>query len=328
MKKLTLFMLCAACSVLFVNAQKKKKEDKLKEVTISLDTISSVCKGSPMSERPRITVGRFNVTAPQASHLYGGNLATMLTNYLQSVECFQVLETKSNMSDLDDEINQSKSANADKSTRIDAKQLSASYIITGEVVRYEVASKESKIMGVGNKKHTASLGIIIKITDPRTRLVMASQNFAADKETSAGNSVSIGRLNFSNTDDKNPALQMAAEEVIKRAVIYLAGEKDKLTSAPGKQSAGKKITAEATVNNSTVIITNIEYEQLSTLASHIEKIKGVKSVNSDDYSDKKATILVDHTLKLKELVDRILANPGVKLSVATMSRDTATLTVK
>jgi curli biogenesis system outer membrane secretion channel CsgG len=327
MKKLFLLMLCLSVSVLFVNAQRKKKEDKLKVVTISLDTISSVCKGSPMSDRPRITVGRFNVTAPQASHLFGGNLATMLTNYLQSVDCFQVLETKSNMSDLDDEINQSKSANADKSTKINAKQLSASYIITGEVVRYEVASKESKIMGIGNKKHTASLGIIVKITDPRTRLVVTSQNFSADKETSAGNSVSIGGLNFSNTDDQNPALQMAAEEVIKRAVIFLAGEKDKMSSG-GKQSSSKKAGAEATTNNSTILITNIEYEQLSALTNYIEKIKGVKSVNSDDYSDKKATILVDHSLKLKELVDKIIANTGVKLAVSSMSKDEATLSIK
>ncbi|MEO8769661.1 MAG: CsgG/HfaB family protein [Ferruginibacter sp.] len=329
MKKLTLLMLCLAGCVLFSNAQRKKK-DKEPEVVISLDTVTNQCQGIAQENKPRVTVPRFNVTSPRRPDGdFGPNLATMLTSFLQQVGCFRVLEQKNNMSDIDDEINQGDSRNADKSTSIErGKQLTANVIITGEVTRYEVASKTSNIMGVGNTKHTASIGIVIKIIDPRTREVLDVRNFSADKETSGGSSVSMGYLHFSNKNDQNPALEMAAQQVIKQAAIFVAQRKD-IMPMSGKGAAGKKAEGTGTSNgSSTVIITNIEYEQLSALSGFIEKIKGVKTVNSDTYEDKKATIFINHSLKLKELVDKILTNTGVKLTVASMSKDVATLSVK
>ena len=63
--------------------------------------------------------------------------------------------------------------------------------------------------------------------------------------------------------------------------------------------------------------------------TEITKIKGVKSVNSDNFENNKAIIYIEHTLKFKELVDKILkASTAVKLSVATMNKDAATLSVK
>ncbi|MBS1741678.1 MAG: hypothetical protein JST81_01475 [Bacteroidetes bacterium] len=326
MKKLTILIICLVSGLITV-AQKDKKKDKMKEATISLDTISAVCKDLPLESRLRVTVARFNVTSPQQpSGAFGGNLATMLTNFLSEVNCFRVLAQVSNMSDLQGEINQSKSGNSDKRTRIDPKMVAANYVVTGEVTRYEVASKSSKIMGVGNKKNTASLGIIIQVVDPKTRDILATRSFSADKETSGGTSFGIHGFDFSNTTDQNPALQMAAEDVIKQAVIFLAKEKDNWT--PGAKKSDKSASASTGSGNSTITINNIEYEQLSQLTTYIEKLHGVKSVNSDDYADKKATLLVEHTIKLKELVDKILANGSVKLSVSGINKEEATLNVK
>jgi len=79
----------------------------------------------------------------------------------------------------------------------------------------------------------------------------------------------------------------------------------------------------------TVTIKNIEYGKLSAVASAMQKISGVSSVNSDDYSDNTANIVVVQTIKLKDLIDKLLAaNTGVKLSVTGMNKDGATLTAK
>ena len=324
MKKL-LLMICLSGFLFGVSAQRKKK-DKEKEVMVSLDTVSNQCKDLPVENRPRVTVARFSVSSPRRPDGdFGPNLSTLLTNFLQEVQCFQVLEQLSNLSDIENEINYGKSSSADKSTSITAKSLIANVIVTGEVTRYEVASKSSNIMGVGSKKNTASIGITVKMVDPRTRGIIASRTFSADKETSGGTSVGIGRVHFSNNNEQNPALQWAAEEVIKQAVIFLSGEKDKIPMT-GKSSPGKSPVSSAA--SSTVVVNNIEYSQLSTLAAAIEKIHGVKAVNSDDFDNNKATLVIEHSLKFRELVDKILQNGAVKLSVVNMSKDGATLSVK
>jgi hypothetical protein len=78
-----------------------------------------------------------------------------------------------------------------------------------------------------------------------------------------------------------------------------------------------------------IIIKNINYNQLSAVASIIQKIDGVSSVNSDDFSNNSATILVVYNMKLKDLVNKILqSNSGINFNVESLSAHSATLAIK
>ena len=77
------------------------EKDKTKT---TFEAIKKVCKGTPVKERPRITVARFDVSTPSASYEFGGELATMLSNALQQTSCYRVLESLDNFEDMAGEI--------------------------------------------------------------------------------------------------------------------------------------------------------------------------------------------------------------------------------
>jgi len=74
---------------------------------------------------------------------------------------------------------------------------------------------------------------------------------------------------------------------------------------------------------------SITYNQLSAVSSAIEKIQGVSSVNSDNFSNNTAILLVGNKMKVKELVDKVLqANAALKINVESISNDEAILSIK
>jgi hypothetical protein len=80
---------------------------------------------------------------------------------------------------------------------------------------------------------------------------------------------------------------------------------------------------------SKIVVKNISYGQLSSVASAIQKINGVTSVNSDDFSNNTATLLVIDNMKIKELIDKILqCKSGFNFNVESISANAATLSVK
>ena len=65
------------------------------------DTVIIICPDIPRENRPRVTVPRFNMTAPNGPRdQIGDNLATMLTNALQQVNCYNVIASIKDSADL------------------------------------------------------------------------------------------------------------------------------------------------------------------------------------------------------------------------------------
>ena len=119
----------------------------------------------------------------------------------------------------------------------------------------------------------------------------------------------------------NPAVQDATEDCIIQAVQYIASQKDQINLPENSVPDG--------ASQYTLTFKNIGYDQLGKVASVIEKMQGVRNVNSDDFSDNVANVVVTQTIKLKDVVDKLMAiNTGVKLSVSGMAKDGATFTVK
>ena len=95
-----------------------------------------------------------------------------------------------------------------------------------------------------------------------------------------------------STAFQNPAVQDATEDCIIKATQYIAGEKDKIDMPENDVPDG--------ASQYTLTFKNIDYGQLGKLSSSIEKIPGVSDVNSDDFNDNIANVVVTQTTKLKE----------------------------
>src|ERR1700733_3465197 len=104
---------------------------------IKNDSVKAVCPDIPREKRPRVTVPRFNMTAPNAPRdQFGDNLATMLTNALQQVNCYNVLASLKDSSDLLD-AQSFQEQHGSKTHRIKKNNFSnPNVIVVGEVIKY------------------------------------------------------------------------------------------------------------------------------------------------------------------------------------------------
>ena len=295
------------------------------KVKVKQDSVAAQCPDIPREKRPRVTVPRFNATAPNAPQdQFGDNLATMLTNALQQVNCYNVLGSLKDTSDLLDQ-QKFQQQHGSKSHRIKTSNFTnPNVIIVGEIIKYEVSSKSVGIALVHSQKSTALIGINIILKDAETNEVIDSRQFNAEKKVQGGLNVGVkvpllGRIDGVSTAMQNPAVQQATENAINQAVIYISSQRDRIKIPDGSGGAAGMQT--------TFIIQNLKYEQVAALTSTIEKIPGVVSVDSDDdFTDNTATIPVNHTIKQSDLISKVTsAKTGIKLSVKSKSGDTVTL---
>ncbi len=314
-------------SFLYFQAHAQKTVTKADKDKLAFDSVKVMCPDIPREKRPRLTVARFSVTAPNAPQdQFGDNLATMLSNALQGVNCYRILERLKDSSDMLDEQKFQSSGNVGKGAVKKNKMLGANVIVTGEVITYEESSKNLGVALVHTTKSTAKIEINIKLVDPETRDVIDQHTFSAEKKINGGMNVGtyipyIGGINAMSSAMKNPAVQGAVQDAINAAVYYISNERDKIPMPESNLAEG------ATESN--IIVQNIQYEKVSQLASAIEKIPGVSSVNSDQFDGSTATLVVDHKLKMKDLIAKIMqSNTGVRLGVQTVTTDGATLAVK
>ncbi|MGG9960326.1 hypothetical protein [Ferruginibacter sp. SUN106] len=100
-------------------------------------------------------------------------------------------------------------------------------------------------------------------------------------------------------------------------------------NAAGGNTNNNGNTSSVKTINTKITIKNIKYNQLSTIVSRIEKTEGISNLNSDNYSNSIAILEVKHTLKTKEIIDKILtANKELKIEVESISADGAILLIK
>lgn len=87
--------------------------------------------------------------------------------------------------------------------------------------------------------------------------------------------------------------------------------------------------AKSSTGSTKVLIKNINYNQLSTISAAMDKIEGIRSVSSDDFNNHTATIQVNHDMKVKELIDKIIAsNKSIDFNVENVSANSVTLVIK
>ncbi len=175
-----------------------QKSDK-----ITLEQIAEKCKDAPTEQRMTIKVEKFSIKTTKCPDEFDGEIKAMLTNALQKVNCFSVLESDSEAGGFSNQ---------------GGDNIDAQLIVTGEVTQY--SEKKTKVFGFENNNVT--VGFILKVLDSQTGRVLFSESVNG-QATSQGYSSKI----FSSSN-LTGAVAQAVEEAIIKAVEILADKKDKI----------------------------------------------------------------------------------------------------
>jgi curli biogenesis system outer membrane secretion channel CsgG len=316
--------------VLFATFLFAQQDEKFK-----IEEVKQHCSSLPLEQRARVSVTRFTVTtvgpgtetqqnaaannrlkalgtvfnhgqAPEADKIppiLGDNLTTMLTNGLQEVNCYRVLETLSNNKDLTGEIDAGANGYSSKRTPKGGKQLGAQIVVTGEVIEYSEKAKGVSVVGVGSKKKYIKLGFNLKMINPETRDIIASHVFRV--ESRANKSVSV--LGLVNTSNSDPAVAAVMEDGVLEAVQYMARVRDSLNITANGAFAGN-----ATTNgekSTEITLNNANFSSYTALATIISGASGFKSMEKS-FSGGVGTYSVSHTGSTDDLLTQISKKLG------------------
>jgi len=295
MKKTSLFALI--CLLLFcalpADAQKTKRK---KGTKVSFEDVKKQCKDTPLNDRIRVTDARFSATASNAPAVLGENMNTMLSNALNQVNCFNVLEEQKNLTDMTGEIDASNSEYFNSATAIErGKMKIAQIIVTGEVTEYNDATSGTKVLGIGGTIKKAKIGFILKIINPRTREILKSTSINTESTTGKSFKVSI----FSKKASSDPAVANALEKGIILATQYLANEKDNIP-----------LPSEAELNSNLTMVTiaDVSFSQKSQSLNLIQGMAAVNKVELSKFADNTAVYAVRHTGSTDELATTLDQN--------------------
>ena len=322
--------LILACHVLFAQEDEKVK----------MEAVKQECNAMPLEKRARISVTRFTVTtvqpgrqtqqnaaannrlkalgtifnkgqAPEADKIppiLGDNLTTMLTNALQEVNCYRVLESLSNNKDLTGEIDAGSNGYSSKKTPKAGKQLGAQIVVTGEVIEYSEKTKGVSVVGVGSNKKYVKMGFNLKMINPETRDIIISHVFRV--ESRASKSVSV--LGLVKTGDTDPAVAAVMEDGIVEAVQYMAKVRDSLNITADGNFAGN---GNSNGDKSTEItLNNASFATYTALANIISGVPGYKSMDKS-FSSGVGNYSVVHSGSTDDLLAQITRKLGSNYEV-------------
>jgi curli biogenesis system outer membrane secretion channel CsgG len=348
MKKLfTLFTVMLI--VLQVMAQSKEK--------VTYEQIKTQCASMPLAKRARLSVTRFNVTttsvndgnisqnasannnlkaisslfgrgkdAPRADEIpvtLGSNLTTMLTNALQGVSCFRVLETLKNITDLTDEMDAGDTKYSSKKAPKAGKQLGPQIVATGEVIEYSIKDKGLNIMGVGTKQKLVKIGFNLKLINPETRDIIVSKVIRV--QSRSGSSVSV--MGFVSTENNDPAVAAVMEDGVVKAVEYIAHVRDSLNitvdNIPGN-APGSSVTASSEVE---VSLANANFASFSSVSSIIGSLPGYTSMEKS-LSSGVGTYTIVHSGSADDFLNALSKKLGTKYEILGFTSDKIDLKVK
>ena len=332
MKKLLLFLLII-CGYQKGFSQKNEK--------VTMEEVKQQCSSMPIEKRARLSVTRFSVTTstPQSSNTtstaannrinvlrsfsggnrnnnpvaqipptLGDNLTTMLTNALQGVNCYRVLETLKNNSDLTQEIDAGSNGYSNKKTPKAGKQVGAQIVVTGEVIEYSTENKGVRVIGVGSNKQTLKMAFNLKMINPETRDVIVSRVFRV--QSRANKSVSV--LGLVSTGDNDPAVAAVMEDGVVEAVEYLARMRDSLNITSEGNFAGNG-NSDGTVDTE-IDLTNINHDTFGAFTEIIKNVKGYKSMDKS-FASGTGSYTVSHSGSDDDFQDLLLKKIGSKYEV-------------
>jgi curli biogenesis system outer membrane secretion channel CsgG len=339
----TLIIVTANCI-----AQNKEK--------VTYEEVKAQCAAMPLEQRARLSVTRFNVTtssvndarnqraastnntlkaismftggggnAPKADAIpvtLGDNLTTMLTNALQGVSCFRVLETQKNNGDLTGEIDAGDSKYSSKKAPKAGKQLGPQIIATGEVIEYSVQSKGLNVMGVGASKKLVKIGFNLKLINPETRDIIISKVIRVQSKASG----SVDVMGLVSTENSDPAIAAVMEDGVIKAVQYMAHVRDSLNitvdNIPGNVVKNPNDASEIEIS-----LANANFASFNAVTTIIGSLPGYKSMEKS-LSSGVGTYTVIHTGSADDFLNALNNKLGAKYEVTGFTSEKIEMKVK
>lgn len=330
------------------NAQNKEK--------ITYEDVKAQCASMPLEKRARVSVTRFNVTtssvndarnqraananntlkalsmltggggnAPKADAIpvtLGDNLSTMLTNALQGVSCFRVLETQKNNADLTDEIDAGDSKYSSKKAPKAGKQLGPQIVATGEVIEYSIKAKGLNVLGVGASKKLVKIGFNLKLINPETRDIIISKVIRVQSKSSG----SVNVLGLVSTENSDPAVAAVMEDGVIQAVQYMAHVRDSLNITvdhiPGNVTNNPNGASEIEIS-----LSNANFASFNAVTSIIGALPGYKSMEKS-LSSGIGTYTIIHTGSADDFLTALNKKLGTKYEVTGFTSDKIEMKVK
>lgn len=195
--------------------------------SVKFDEIKPQCPDLPPAKKVRVSVSSFDVSTISNPGQLGDELAQMLTDALQQVNCFNVLLSVKDSKNMTDEIKFGQSGNTmDGSSPQTGKMKGAQVIVMGKVVSFSSGGKSGGALGIsvsgGNK---AKVGLIIQLINPETRELLTSTSFETEGKTGGFSGVKMLGFNMAGSTNNN-AVQDAVHKGIIKAVEFIASKKD------------------------------------------------------------------------------------------------------
>lgn len=296
-----------------------------KNVKIEIEKIKEQCKNSSIDSRLKITVARFSATAPQAYNELGDNMATMLTNALQGINCYRVLEQLSNLNDLrgENDFAQSDESNGEATTQ-QGRMLAANLIFTGEVTEYSVRNKSAGVGILRSNKNIIKLGFVLKVINPLTREILDSKSINVEGQANGGTSLGFGtifgpRIELAGSASKDPAIANALEQGIIEAVEFLGKKSEEYKSL--------SLTVKNTSTVSTFAIQNCDFETISLITEKLKSESTILSIKKS-VTNGNGVLRIEHTGSTDDLITLFQSKTGKKYTVKEFNGSSVVLTQK
>ena len=280
---------------------------------ITFEDVQKICDSNiPINERIRISVTNFTSRKRSLSGDLGEELATILSNALFEVHCFDVLASADNLGDFEKEYKMNKKSNTNPSSSIKDEMLGAQAIVTAEITEYAEGKKGFSFSGLKVGKNKAHVGFVLKVLDPKTRQTLFSKSINMEGTSNGFSGLSAFGLNAVGSSDKSKALNNAVEKAIIKATEVLAKSKDRWgIKIVETKIATQTITLEAS---------NIDFASLLKLEQSLKTINGFK-LESKTFEGESATLIISGITDSNFLAMHIATNLDEFFDVSGLSED-------
>ena len=210
---------------------------------ITFEEIAQQCEGVPFNERVRISVSNFDVATPTANRRFGDELAQMLTNALQNVNCFNVLLSLKDSRAITDEIDFDQSGYTASGANPQAgKMKGPQVVVMGKVTEFGEGETSGGAFGIRVGQNKAKIGFIVQLINTETREIIESQSINVEGRAAGFKGLRIAGMEAVGSTKNNQALADACEKGIIKAVEFIASRKNLMPLPDSQGNAGIQIT--------------------------------------------------------------------------------------
>ncbi len=282
---------------------------------ISLDSTRQQCSNLTKEQRVRLAVSSFEVSTITNPGLLGDELAQLLTDALQNVNCFNVLLSTKDITAITNEQGFSQRGNNAVGGAKD-KMKAAQVIVMGKVTSYAAGEKKAGALGITVSGGTkARISFVIQLINTETRELIASQPVTAEGKTGGLSGVKLLGLDMAGST-QTKAAQEACAEGIRQAVEFIAANRDKMPMPDASVMSAPK-------NQSEINVLKTDYSKFKAL---VDLLSTKGKIIEKSISNGNGYMKLDHAgSSVDQIVDLIDSKLGSRYAIKEFGENGITL---